>query len=123
MQLMCDAITVLGSRHGILFNPAGRCCQLIRFDSFPRMPSFALQAGAVINGQEYRFPLCSDGQRFDFFDQRFEEHETLIGILEQRKVFFQARELGGRELKLEMGGFAWLHRDEPGGGQRPAGVH
>lgn len=70
MQLMCDAITVLGSRHGILFNPAGRCCQLIRFDSFPRMPSFALQAGAVINGQEYRFPLCSDGQRFDFFDQR-----------------------------------------------------
>jgi hypothetical protein len=70
MQLMCDAVTVLGSRHGLLFDPVGGRCQVIRFDSFPRMPSFALRAGAVINGKEYRFPLCPDGQRFAFFDQR-----------------------------------------------------
>ncbi len=70
MQLMCDATTVLGSRHGILFDPAGSRCQLIRFDSFTRMPSFALRAGAVINGKEYVFPLCAEGTRFAFFDQR-----------------------------------------------------
>lgn len=70
MQLMCDAVTVLGSRHGILLDPIGAKCELIRFDSFPRMPAFRLRTGAVINGKEYVFPFCPDGERFAFFDQR-----------------------------------------------------
>lgn len=70
MQLMCDAITVLGSRHGILLNPVETKCQLIRFDNFTRMPSFHLRAGAVINGKEYVFPFCPGDVKFAFFDQR-----------------------------------------------------
>ena len=33
MQLMCDAISVLGSRHGLLMNPPAKRVQLIRFDN------------------------------------------------------------------------------------------
>ena len=43
---------------------------MIRFDPFSRMPSFELRAGIVINGKEFCFPLCRDGERFGFFDQR-----------------------------------------------------
>ena len=70
MQMMCDAVSVLGSRHGILWNPAGRHAGIVRFDLFERMPKFDLRAGAVIDGVEYVFPLCAGGKLFDFFDQR-----------------------------------------------------
>ncbi len=70
MQLMCDAVSVLGSRHGLLLDPVAHACRILRFDNFTRMPSFPLRAGAVINGKEYVFPFCPDGERFAFFDQR-----------------------------------------------------
>jgi len=48
---------------------------------------------------------------FDFFDQRFEEHETLIGILEQRKVFFQALHALIPEGSRAYGVKACVHKD------------
>jgi len=70
MQLMCDAIAVLGSRHGLMFDPVSGQCHVIRFDNFTRMPAFQLRAGTVIDGREYVFPLCKEGTRLGFFDQR-----------------------------------------------------
>ncbi len=70
MQLMCDALAVTGSRHGILFNPADRKCGIIRFDRFTRLPDFHLRAGVIIEGQEYCLPLAGDAHGFDFVDQR-----------------------------------------------------
>lgn len=70
MQLMCDAVCVLGSRHGLLLDPVAGRCQMIRFDGFSKLTAFAVRAGAVINGKEFVFPLCDGGQRFPFFDQR-----------------------------------------------------
>ena len=70
MQLMCDAICVLGSRHGILFDPLGGACRMLRFDRFTRMPCFGLRAGVVIDSQEIMLPLVPEGTRFDFVDQR-----------------------------------------------------
>ncbi|MFW5751155.1 MAG: glutaminase domain-containing protein [Planctomycetota bacterium] len=73
MQLMCDCVAVLGSRHGILFDPTARECRLLRFDRFTRMPRFGLRAGVVIDGEEFVFPLASlaeGGSDFDFVDQR-----------------------------------------------------
>lgn len=57
MQLLCDAISVLGSRHGMLWNPIAGECQLLRFDRFTRMPRFGLRASVEIHGVEYAFPL------------------------------------------------------------------
>jgi len=67
---MTDAVTVLGSRHGILIDPPGNECHLLRFDRFTRMPKFQLRVGAVIHGEEVVLPLCADGGRFSFVDQR-----------------------------------------------------
>lgn len=81
MQLMCDAVTVLGSRHGLLLDPVGGQCQVVRFDNFVRMPVFPLRAGAFIDGREVVFPLCADGPRFAFLDQRITPCATrFIGI-------------------------------------------
>ncbi len=44
---MCDAIAVLGSRHGLMINPRGRHCGIIRFDRFEELPRLDLRAGAV----------------------------------------------------------------------------
>jgi len=45
MQLICDALAVLGSRHGVLFNPVQKKCGVIRFDKLDRLPEFELRAG------------------------------------------------------------------------------
>ncbi len=70
MQLMCDALAVPGSRHGLLVKPMERSCGIIRFDPFHELPAVEIRAGAVIEGVEYVFPLCRDGERFTFLDQR-----------------------------------------------------
>jgi hypothetical protein len=70
MQLMCDAIAVLGSRHGILFNPIAGECGLIRFDRFTRLPAVEIRAGIIVGDSEFVLPLCKDGSRFDLYDQR-----------------------------------------------------
>ena len=70
MQLMCDAVSVLGSRHGILWDPRSKECRLIRFDAFTECPRFQLRAGIIIGGEEIILPLASDGATFTFLDQR-----------------------------------------------------
>lgn len=70
MQLMCHGFSVLGSRHGILFDPFEKQCGIVRFDRFTRLPALQLRAGMVIGGKEYVLPLCRDGHALDFYDQR-----------------------------------------------------
>jgi hypothetical protein len=70
MQLLCDAIAVPGSRHGLLFNPIAGECGIIRFDRFTRLPVVEIRAGIRIGDTEFTLPLCKDGRRFDLLDQR-----------------------------------------------------
>ncbi len=83
MQLMCDAISVLGSRHGLVMDPIHKECSIIRFDKWDThfgkdhgMARFGLRAGVRIEGREYLFPLCKDGGTFSFFDQRLSPCST-----------------------------------------------
>jgi hypothetical protein len=81
MQLLGDALSVLGSRHGLIFDPQAGTCRLLRFDAFAEAPVVELRAGLVVNGKAYHFPLCPDGERFAFFDQRLTPCTTrFIGI-------------------------------------------
>ena len=87
MNLISDAISVLGSRHGLTLDPAGSGARMIRFDSFHEAAALEIRAGAVINGREYLFPLCREGERFAFFDQRMTPCSSrFIGIEEHSGV-------------------------------------
>ena len=70
MQLMCDPICVLGSRHGLFTDPIHRQVRLLRFNTSHADPVLQIRAGAVINGVEHVLPLCHEGPFFSFFDQR-----------------------------------------------------
>ena len=68
MQLMSDAITVLGSRHGVFIDPCRRKCYLIRGTAFPGI-ACEIRAGMTIDGRTRVLPLCANGELFDFYDQ------------------------------------------------------
>ena len=70
MNLISDAISVLGSRHGVLLDPVNGGARVIRFDCFNEAAAMEIRAGLVINGREFVFPLCRSGERFAFYDQR-----------------------------------------------------
>lgn len=70
MQLMCDAISVLGGKHGIIMAPAQRKCRLVRFDRYEELPDFEIRAGVIVNGREIVLPLTGAGDVFGFIDQR-----------------------------------------------------
>jgi xylan 1,4-beta-xylosidase len=70
MQLMCDALSVLGSRHGLVINPIARECEIVRFDRWDALCKLHVRAGAVIEGREVVFSLCPEGETFRFLDQR-----------------------------------------------------
>jgi len=70
MQLKCDAINVLGSRHGLLINPIRKSCGILRFDRFDSLPWLELRAGVRIGDRELVLPLCGEGSGFGFHDQR-----------------------------------------------------
>ncbi len=70
MNLVADAISVLGSRHGILLDPVAGNARIIRFDMFHEAAAFEIRAGLRIGDQEIVFPLSRDGERFNFLDQR-----------------------------------------------------
>jgi hypothetical protein len=65
---MSDAITVLGSRHGLFFVPCEKQTYLIRYDKFPGTPC-EFKAGITINGRTRILPLCTENSPFDFLDQ------------------------------------------------------
>lgn len=70
MQLMVDAIAVVGSRHGIMINPLQRSCSVVRFDRFTRQVPCELRLGVIIEGKEYVLPLTRTGEALSFYDQR-----------------------------------------------------
>lgn len=70
MQLMCDALAVMGSRHGLVWNPIKRNCSIVRFDYFDNQVEVELRAGIIVNDEEITLPLSSGGKDFDFYDQR-----------------------------------------------------
>jgi xylan 1,4-beta-xylosidase len=87
MQLMCDNLSVLGSRHGFIMDPLRKNCRLIRFDKFDELPVFHIQAGAEIEGRRLNFPLGPEGEPFRFVDQRMTPCTmALIGIDSQGMV-------------------------------------
>jgi hypothetical protein len=68
MQLMSDAITVLGSRHGLFIEPCNRKAHLVRFDYHPGTP-LEIMAGITVNGRKRVLPLTSQETCFEFLDQ------------------------------------------------------
>ncbi|MCF7837344.1 MAG: hypothetical protein K9N49_01815 [Candidatus Marinimicrobia bacterium] len=82
MQLMADAVTVLGGRHGLLWDAPGRRVQLIRNGPFDALPEMELCAGVRIGDREWMLPLTPRGERFAFHDQRLTPCTmTLYGLL------------------------------------------
>jgi len=80
MQLMSDAVTVLGSRHGVFLVPCRRAAYMIRFGHFPGVPC-EIRAGVRLGERELVFPLTSEGDLFAFMDQRISPTgAVLIGI-------------------------------------------
>ena len=84
MQLMCDAVSVLGSRHGILWDTTAHECRLIRFDACTDCPRFQLRAGIIINGEEIMLPLAHDGEACAFLDLCESGTDTLDITFTQR---------------------------------------
>lgn len=83
MNPIADAISVLGSRHGMILDPIGGNARIIRFDMFHEAAAFEIRAGLRVNGKEFVFPLCQEGQRLGFFDQRITPCKSrFIGIHE-----------------------------------------
>jgi xylan 1,4-beta-xylosidase len=81
VQLMCDAVAVLGSRHGLCWFPAGKTCGILRFDRFEALPEVHLRAGIRLGNREITFPLYPEGGGFAFHDQRTSPCTmALIGI-------------------------------------------
>lgn len=87
MNPICEAISVLGSRHGLLLDPVRGGARMIRFDMFNEGSPIEIRAGIRVNGQEYLFPFCQGGQRFAFLDQRITPCTSrFIGIEESRAL-------------------------------------
>ena len=87
MNLIADAISVLGSRHGLILDPIGGNARIIRFDMFHEAAALEIHAGLRIDGQEFVFPLCREGRRFGFFDQRITPCTSrFIGIHEDSGI-------------------------------------
>lgn len=68
MQIMSDAVTVLGSRHGLFLEPNRRRAHLIRLGTFPGLPC-EVRAGVTVGGQTRVLPLAAEGEIFGFLDQ------------------------------------------------------
>jgi hypothetical protein len=68
MQLMGDAVTVLGSRLGMGWDPKARQAYLIRHGLLPGIP-MEIKAGVEIEGRWLVLPLSTTGETFEFLDQ------------------------------------------------------
>ena len=68
MQLMGDAIAVLGLKLG-LHGTLKRRGYLIRCGSYPGIP-IEIKAGVTFNGKTIVFPFMSSGAVFGFLDRR-----------------------------------------------------
>ena len=68
MQLMSDAVTVLGSRHGLFVDPCARRAWAIRGEQHPGR-EIQFLAGVRMDGRIIMLPLSGQGERFEFCDQ------------------------------------------------------
>jgi hypothetical protein len=68
MQVMGDGLAVLGSRHGMLWDPFNRSAYLLRYDRYPGIP-FDLRIGLQLSDRTVVFPLTPEGATFGFVDQ------------------------------------------------------
>lgn len=68
MQLMGDAVTVLGSRTGIAWDPSDRTAYLVRHGRHPGIP-MEISAGILLEDKTYVLPLGKEGNTFEFIDQ------------------------------------------------------
>ncbi|MEZ0536459.1 glycoside hydrolase family 52 protein [Caldicellulosiruptoraceae bacterium PP1] len=68
MNLMSDALCVLGSRIGIAIEPTNNKSYLIRHGLHPGIP-MNLNIGVNVDGKVLTFPLGSSETKFEFFDQ------------------------------------------------------
>lgn len=84
MQPLCDAVAVLGSRHGLVVDPTRREVGILRYDRFTRLPRLPLVAGVRLDGVLHTFPLCPEGTAFDLVDQRTSTCRVRYIGLEQR---------------------------------------
>ena len=75
MQVMGDGLSVLGSRHGLMWDPFQRQTYLVRFDRHPGIP-IALHVGVRLSERTVVLPLCPEGAVFEFIDQ--EMHPTCM---------------------------------------------
>lgn len=80
MQPMGDGISVLGSRHGMMWDPFNRKSYLVRFDRHPGIP-FSLRVGIKLAERTLLLPLCQEGEVFSFIDQEMTPSAVkMIGI-------------------------------------------
>lgn len=68
MQLMGDAVTVLGSRLGLGWDPKQRQAYLIRHGTLPGIP-MSVYAGIEMGDRRLILPLVLEGETFEFLDQ------------------------------------------------------
>jgi xylan 1,4-beta-xylosidase len=68
MQLLSDGISVLGSRHGLLWEPGKRQTYLMRSGQFPGV-ACEFKAGIRVGDRVLTLPLTSEGEDFTFYDQ------------------------------------------------------
>ncbi len=77
MQLICDVVAVLGSRHGVVFRPGERHCRILRWDPwYMEWPKCGIRAGLRLGEEEIVFPLTPRGKLFELVDQRLETCQT-----------------------------------------------
>jgi xylan 1,4-beta-xylosidase len=69
MQAMGDGIAVLGSRHGLAWDPFHRRSYLVRFGRHPGIP-FDLRVGLRLGERSVLLPLTPAGTEFAFVEQQ-----------------------------------------------------
>jgi hypothetical protein len=87
MQLISDGISVLGSRHGIIWEPVARQAYIIRSGKFPGVPC-EINAGIRVKGRTLTLPLTQQGEdkdwwyRTGFIAPQQQEHQRVFLVWE-----------------------------------------
>jgi hypothetical protein len=100
MQVMGDALAVLGSRHGLAWDPFNRQTYLVRFDRHPGIPC-KLRVGLRLGERTVVLPLAPEGAVFGFVDQEMMptsmvltgvDPETALKVRLQVRIPFRPRD-------------------------------
>jgi hypothetical protein len=83
MQLMGDALTVLGSRIGVALDPANRGAYLVRHGMLPGIP-MEIRTGVIVGDETKVLPLTSEGETFEFMDQGMTATTMTLGGIDPK---------------------------------------